>query len=313
MLGTVIREFEDRDAHGAAELLRGLHPMRLFSAERLLHGNHSRPERARRRVWVADEDGEIVGWAHAQLNWAGGADDVGWLWVGVRCDRRRRGVGSELWTLAEAHLRAHGAREFHSYVDNDAEGERFVVRRGFAYAREDSYSALDPQQADTSSLGELERTLRVQGLQAVPLGSVLDRPRELHALYAAVLGDVPADHAATSLPYEDFVRRTLEDPGLDPDGSYVVVDGDRPVALAWLLVDGKSRRAENQMTGTLPAYRRRGLARLAKLAAIRWCAEHGIERLVTSNDSTNVPMLALNRELGYRPVFSWTFYVRRDE
>lgn len=307
-----IREFEERDAAGAAALWREVLPSSFQTSERIVHGMHGRPARARRRVWVAEEDDLIVGWGHGQLEWATETNDVGWLWVGVRADRRRRGLGAALWAQAEDHLRSHGARELHTGVGDDPAGERFVVRRGFEAVREDSLSALDPRTADTSSLEELQRRLGAEGLRAAPLGDVLDRPRELHALFAAVVADVPADHAVTDLRYEDFVRRTLEDPGLDPEGSYVVLDGEQPVALAWLLVDHEGRRAQNEMTGTLPEYRLRGLARLAKLATIRWCAEHGIERLLTGNDTTNAPMLALNRALGYRPLFSWTHYVRRD-
>jgi GNAT superfamily N-acetyltransferase len=307
----VIREFEDRDAPGAATLLNQLVPA-FTTGERIIHGLRARPERARRRVWMADEEGAIVGWAHAQLAWAIEANDVGWLWAGVSPGRRGRGLGSELWAQAEEHLRSLGVREFRTYVVGDPAGERFVVARGFEQVREDSMSALDLRTADTSSLEELEHALGAQGLRAVPLGEVLDRPRELHALYLGVLGDVPTDHAVTNLAYEEFVRRTLEDPGLDPDASYVVLDGQRPVSFAWLIVDREGRRAESEMTGTLPEYRRRGLARLAKLATIRWCAERGFERLVTGNDSTNAAMLALNRELGYRPLVTWTYYVRRD-
>lgn len=55
------------------------------------------------------------------------------------------------------------------------------------------------------------------------------------------------------------------------------------------------------MTGTHPAYRGRGLARLEKEATIAWAAEAGLEYLLTSNDSTNAAMLALNKRLGYEP------------
>lgn len=308
----VIREFEERDAHATAALLRELLPVFLETAERLVHRLHALPERARHRTWVAEEDGEIVGWGEAEFEWATEADDVAWLWAGVRRDRRRRGHGTALWELAESYLRAAGARELRTGVGDDADGERFVRGRGFEHARTERLSALDPRAAQTDAFDRLERRLAEEGFRLAPLREVLDRPRELHALYAAVLADMPADHAATNLGYQDFLREALDDPGLSRDGSYVVLDGKRPVSLAWLIVDREGRRAGNESTGTLREYRRRGLARAAKLAAIRWCAENGIELVVTGNDSTNAGMLALNNELGYRPLFTWNEYVRRD-
>jgi GNAT superfamily N-acetyltransferase len=302
-----IREFEDSDAPGAAVLLRQLLPA-FTTARRIVHRAHARPERAQHRQWVVEERGEIVGWCVAQLDWTSVATGAASVWAVVRPDRRRRGLGTALWDAGEHHVRSHGAHELVTYV-SDPDGERFVVGRGFERARESSISSLDPTTVDTASLAELERTLDVD---VVPLGDVLDRPREVYELFAAVLADVPADRAATDLRYEEFVRRNLDDPDLSREGSYVVLDGTRPVALAFLLVDQEGRRAQNELTGTLRAYRRRGLARLAKLAAIRWCADHGIERIVTGNDATNTPMLALNRALGYRPLSAWWEYVRRD-
>lgn len=55
------------------------------------------------------------------------------------------------------------------------------------------------------------------------------------------------------------------------------------------------------LTGTLREFRRRGLARLVKLATIRWAAEHGITAIYTGNDTENAPMLALNDSLGFHP------------
>ena len=55
------------------------------------------------------------------------------------------------------------------------------------------------------------------------------------------------------------------------------------------------------MTGTAREFRQRGLARLAKLATIRWARDNGITALVTENDSANRGMLTINAELGYEP------------
>ena len=56
------------------------------------------------------------------------------------------------------------------------------------------------------------------------------------------------------------------------------------------------------MTGTRRAYRGRGLALAVKLASIEWAAANGITRMLTFNDATNAPMLAVNRRLGYEPI-----------
>jgi RimJ/RimL family protein N-acetyltransferase len=80
-----------------------------------------------------------------------------------------------------------------------------------------------------------------------------------------------------------------------------VLEGDDVVSFAWLELDREGGRGHHELTGTLRAYRGRGLATLAKVAAVRWCAANGIRELLTANDVDNAPMLAINERLGYRP------------
>ena len=90
----------------------------------------------------------------------------------------------------------------------------------------------------------------------------------------------------------------------------VVLADDRPAALSWLEVDDVNRVAQHDLTGTARAFRRRGLARIAKLAALRWAGQAGITRVATGNDSTNVGMLAINDQLGFRPYAVETEWVK---
>jgi GNAT superfamily N-acetyltransferase len=83
-----------------------------------------------------------------------------------------------------------------------------------------------------------------------------------------------------------------------------------PVALAFVEIDESANVAANEMTGTLPEFRRRGLARLAKLATVRWAAAQGIAAMQTGNSHENPRILALNASLGYRPVATETHYLR---
>ena len=285
-------------------------PAFLVTEGRLLHELRALPERAHRGTWVAENGLEVVGWAEAEFEWATETDDVAWAWAGVRADQRGRGVGRRLWDRAEAHVLAEGARELRTGVGDDPNGVRFVLARGFRHARAERLSAVDPRAADLSELSELQRTLEQQGFTLARLADVRERIRDLHALYVEGAADVPADHAQTNIGYDEFIAETLGDPRLSNEGSVVIFHGDRPVSLAWLVVDLERNRAGNELTATVREYRCRGLARLAKLATIRWCAEQGIERVVTGNDSTNEPMLALNISLGYRPLFTWNEYVR---
>lgn len=55
-------------------------------------------------------------------------------------------------------------------------------------------------------------------------------------------------------------------------------------------------------TASRPEHRGRGLARAAKLGALRLAAANGVTVAYTGNDEANKPMLAINERLGYRPV-----------
>jgi GNAT superfamily N-acetyltransferase len=132
------------------------------------------------------------------------------------------------------------------------------------------------------------------------LAEVRDREDELYELYATASADIPEDDPEDAISEEDFRGHVLGDPELSPEGSAVVVEGGRPVALAFVLVDPEQGVGINEMTATLRDYRGRGLARLAKLATMRWARDNGLRELATEVDDRNVPMLAVNREVGYR-------------
>ncbi len=56
-------------------------------------------------------------------------------------------------------------------------------------------------------------------------------------------------------------------------------------------------------TAVARAARGRGVAGAIKRAQIAWAKEHGVETLQTANETRLDSMLALNRRLGYRPLY----------
>ena len=306
----VIRPFEPADADAAAELRRVLMPAYVETPAGLLHSLATEPPRTRRRNWVALDDG-LVAWGTAGFEWAIEADDVAYVWVGVREDRRGQGLGTRLFELAEAHVRAEGARRLESWTIGDGPGTAFLERRGYRPTRSNQMWSLDPRTVDLTGLPRLEAERAREGLRLVTLRELRGRERDVHAAYAEVEADMPADEPEMNFPFEEWRRHIYEHPDLSHDGTFLVLAGERPVSLAFIVVDQVGGRAAHDMTGTVREYRRRGLARLAKMAALRWCADSGVRTVFTSNDTTNADMLALNEHLGYRPLGRNTTY-RKD-
>ena len=299
----MIRDFEDADAEGASDLIAEHSPW-FSTAEGTRHRRRAVPPRAHLRYWVAEDAGRIVGWGEAEFDWATEVEDVAGLWAIVHPDHRRRGLGSALFERAAEHLISHGARELRCWTE--AESAPFLERRGFAPGRSDRLSALDPRLVDTSRLSTLP-----DGVRLVPLADLLDRLPEVHALYTEASADMPADNPQGNLSLDEWLSETVGSPDLDRELSVVVLVDDRPAALSWVNANRAHGLADHDLTGTARAYRRRGLARLAKLEVVRRCAEAGISRVMTENDSENAGMLAINDELGFAPYTVATEWVKR--
>lgn len=298
-----IRPFEAPDAEAAAEIVRPLRPGILITPAYLVHSERSEPERAERRSWLAEEKGSVAGFATAAVKW----DEpgvVGRFWVGVRPDRRKRGIGTALFELAERHSRETGVERLTVEVDDDPDGRRFVEARGFEPISAEIISSLDPKRTDLTELDRLVEASSAAGFELATLHAMTGRRDEVSAFYEAAGAWPPGGGEANRVTADELWRLVFERPDLSWDGSFVVLDGQgRLVSLASLVVDPERGRAENDWTATLPELRGRRLALLAKLATIRWARDSGIREIVTANDDDNVPMLTLNQRLGYRRLY----------
>ena len=81
----------------------------------------------------------------------------------------------------------------------------------------------------------------------------------------------------------------------------MAVADDGVVGTSFLFADRGGGLAANGGTGVMRAYRGKGLGLLMKQHSLAWAAAAGITRVMTQNDTTNAPMLAINARLGYQP------------
>jgi len=284
-----VRRVRAADAAEVVSLGRSIDPSTLQTPDslRALLGRGAQPTTTERLV--ADSGGRVVAWAPSGLYESG----CGWFWIGVQPDARGLGIGTAVYGHIEKRLRDLGASRLET-TPNDENGRRFLVKRGFAVATTVRVSELDPRSVPTAPK-------LPAGVRVVPLRHVLEQAEALFDLYSQARADVPSLTPRTAWSAAEWRAETLDNPLLDLDASVVVLEGEEPVALAWLYSDREGGRAETLMAATRRDRRGRGLATLAKVESTRLAAQLGITRIVTGNDLDNAPMLAINRNLGYRP------------
>lgn len=286
-------------------------PEWVLTAEGLLYWRRSSPPATHTRWWVAAEGDHRLGLAMAGLeNWTS-EEGVANLWVGVHPDRRGEGIGSRLYELADSHLSQLEPRKIFANVrEGDRTGTRFASRHGFRKSRSSKVWSLDPRRVDLSDLPERRAAVERDGFQLVALDDLRNRPKDFFIAYSVATKDIPSD-IPIDIGYREWKKEIWDYPDLEFEGSAVVLYDGKPVSFVTLVVDSKGGRAYHELTGTVPEFRRRGLAKLAKMVAIRWCIDNGIEVIYTDNDSTNADMLAINEHLGYEPRPGWTHLVKK--
>jgi GNAT superfamily N-acetyltransferase len=285
----VIRDLTTADLPEVTALVRRLLPTMVVSERGLDHMRKST------HWWVAAANGAVVGAARAGR--------FGRCWIGVAPETRGRGVGQALLELVEGSLQAAGHEEAVAWTD-DEQGARFATRHGYAEERRKPVSVLYLAEQEPPAL------VVPSGVELVSIRHLDDRLEELYDLTMAAYRDDPADSRDAQQSFEEWLRDDIGVPDLDFEGSVVALVDGRLAALALVTTDG-GERAENELTGTHPDFRGRGLATLVKLSTVHWARRRGIREIWTANDSENAPMLAINRTLGYRPAHERRKVVKR--
>jgi GNAT superfamily N-acetyltransferase len=292
----------ETDAAGVVDLIHEVFPAGTTTTESWLQQHASIPARARHAEWVAIVDGAVAGRAEASLKWF---SDTGSAFGGVSVHPsfRRRGIGSDLWELVQQHLDTLAPSRVFTMFTEAPEGVEFARARGFAEVRAETLSCVDPRSVDVMPL-------EPNSTRLVPLREV--SAEEVYEVDIVTTADVPMTEAVTNFPFDQWLETIWRRPTITLDGSFAAIEDDRAVCVAMLAANIPRRRAFNEYTATLSAYRRRGLAEQAKRASLRWAADNGIEAVWTTNDETNAAMLALNSRLGYTPLMRRVEYGREN-
>ena len=280
-----------------AALYRATFDDRLSTVAGIRHRQASARPEDELRVWRAEEDGELIGWAFAGLDSFAAVRTTASASIVVHPAHRRAGAGSALWDEASAHLDAIGALRIVAYSRADDDTVAFVGARGFTLESTDTTSAVDlrtlPEPPDPPS-----------GVIIAPMAAHAEDPTPVFEADKESALDEPGPSDFSGVTYETWRRHIWEYPDCDHELSVVAEVDGAVVGTSFLYSDRETGRAMNAGTGVVRAYRGRGLGLLMKRHSLALAAAAGITRVITQNDATNAPMLAINAALGYQPLSS---------
>ncbi len=126
-----------------------------------------------------------------------------------------------------------------------------------------------------------------------------DRDRRLYALDPAIIPDLPGGEVLTLPPFEQWVKEVLYAPNVVPEAYFVALHGDAVVGSSNLLSGQAGNLMHQSLTAVRPEYWRRGIATALKVCCIAYAKAHAIAFIETDSDANNIPMLAVNRRLGF--------------
>lgn len=300
----IVRDFRPEDAVSVSRVRRAILPFLVTTEEAVLFGFESANPAKKYRLLIAEKDGEIIGTAHVGIAYEASEPGQSFVTPHIHPDHRGQGAGALILRAAEEHLAAAGALTVYAWALDNPHSRRFARKHGYRPTRSAVFQRLD------LAAGTLPPP------PALPAGVELRTardfeadPRPLFRADAEATSDEPSDIAVELEDYEDWCRHTWSNPLLDRELTTVVVVDGEVAAFTAAQTDGATRYASG-MTGTLRAYRGRGLAKLAKADSLRRARAAGYTDAFTSNDADNGPMLAINTWFGYQVCATEVRHVR---
>lgn len=290
------------DYAAMAAVLSAVYPEWPRTAQDLERDDAKRDPRYHWKVFLAEEDGEVVGVASTGHLSAAHREGRFGIRLSVLPERRNRGIGSLMYDRVLEHLRGLGARELLCSLDERrGEALAFARRRGFAEYWRMFESRLDPRAFDFAPYALLEQRLGAEGYTLSTYAELADPQGEqkFYELHWQLMQDIPMDEPPQREPLEQWREQWTQNPRALPEACYVALKDGQWVGISNLWAyDGYYLIA---LTGVLREHRGRSLALALKLAGIRYALEHGGLEIRTFNDSPNQAMLGLNRKLGFVP------------
>ncbi len=297
-----IRPFRDDDRAAIVAIDNGdLPPFRRYTVEDWRNEDRRRlPEEVSLRL-VAGEPGvgylEVVDRGTSSTRRAAGVCE---LELQVAHEWRGEGIGSALFERALHFAGERGAQRleawFYQYGPDDA-APGFLQRRGFRERERRQTWHLDLGTAEPARFAGLVAAAEREGVRFFSYTELPDDLEEQRRLYDLIAPFYPGGPS-----FEQWLRSDYEHIDRSSDLLLVAEVGGVWVGMTRTrFYNHEAGVVRVAFTGTLPAYRGRGIASALKVRGLELLKLQGCRTLLTSNRVNNHPILAINRRLGFEP------------
>jgi mycothiol synthase len=201
-------------------------------------------------------------------------------------------VDDERWREASAAARALGKTGLEVWTtDKSPDVVSFLEEHGYEQVRRYAISELDVAAAPDP------------GPPAFPLTTFAARPDLAPMLFAIARDAYPDQPGRSEQRIESLEAWRVW--GLDPhppEVYFIALEDERVLGYGFIELDDDTWK--HGFTAIARADRGRGVAGAIKRGQIAWAKEHGVRTLRTANELRLEGMLAFNRRLGYRTLYT---------
>jgi GNAT superfamily N-acetyltransferase len=250
--------------------------------------------------FVAVEGGRIVGYGHVLTVPVADGGRAG-AHVFVAPSRRGRGIGSELWRVVLSSARASGLSGLRALADVDDERSLSIAEaHGLSRGSVRRESLLDLASLPTELVDAAVERVHDEGVDLVAFAPRSESDwQELYEVFLRLHRATPDSAAGREPPPYETVRSGYAEPWqvfLARRGPVIIA-----ITMAFPRLDQASR-VVTFFTGVIATERGRGVATALKAEHARRLRDEGWRELSTWNMEENLPILAANARLGYRPI-----------
>lgn len=233
--------------------------------------------------------------------------DRAYFYLFVSPEHRRKGAGSLLYADMLKSIKGLPLKKLRVSVWDDCpEGRVFADKHGFREWLHQIAMQLDLRAFDDSPYQAYIDRLQGEGFVFTSmgeLGNIEEAQRKEYILNESTSADVPGTEGeSTWSTFEDFQKRVCQADWFIADGQKLVIDSATGefVAMSAITRYKDADYAYNLHTGVDRNYRGCGLAQAVKITALRYARDVlKVDKVRTHHNTFNLPMIAIDRKLGY--------------